>query len=170
MKRMVKNGDLIDVEPDGSITVAGKPVGGGGSDYTAGKNITISEAKEISIPDDIGLLKSISIYNRKESGKITLKQSYDHSLTIESENQSYVPSLIVHAGTGVSAKELKIRFNNIPIEKTYQLLFDFNGINESNVYPFISRSRIPDVPSGDGTYSLKATVSAGAVTYSWVAQ
>ena len=30
MKRMVKNGDLIDVEPDGSITVAGKPVGGGG--------------------------------------------------------------------------------------------------------------------------------------------
>ena len=30
MKRMVKNGDLIDVEPDGTITVAGKPVGGGG--------------------------------------------------------------------------------------------------------------------------------------------
>ena len=30
MKRMVKNGDLIDVEPDGSITVAGKPIGGGG--------------------------------------------------------------------------------------------------------------------------------------------
>ena len=29
MKRMVKNGDLIDVEPDGTITVAGKPVGGG---------------------------------------------------------------------------------------------------------------------------------------------
>lgn len=28
MKRMVKNGDLIDVEPDGSITVAGKPVEG----------------------------------------------------------------------------------------------------------------------------------------------
>ena len=27
---MVKNGDLIDVEPDGSITVAGKPIGGGG--------------------------------------------------------------------------------------------------------------------------------------------
>lgn len=30
MKRMVKNGDLLDVEPDGTITVAGKPVGGGG--------------------------------------------------------------------------------------------------------------------------------------------
>ena len=30
MKRMVKNGDLIDVEPDGTITVAGKPIGGGG--------------------------------------------------------------------------------------------------------------------------------------------
>ena len=48
MKRMVKNGDLIDVEPDGSITVAGKPIGGG-SDYTAGSNIEISEAKEISL-------------------------------------------------------------------------------------------------------------------------
>ena len=30
MKRMVKNGDLIDVEADGTITVAGKPIGGGG--------------------------------------------------------------------------------------------------------------------------------------------
>ena len=62
MKRMVKNGDLIDVEPDGSITVAGQPIGGGGSDYTAGKNITISEAKEISVPNDIQLLKSISFF------------------------------------------------------------------------------------------------------------
>ena len=32
MKRMVKNGDLIDVEPDGTITVAGKPGGGGEND------------------------------------------------------------------------------------------------------------------------------------------
>ena len=51
---MVKNGDLIDVEPDGTITVAGKPIGGGGGgDYTAGSNIQINEAKEISVKSDI---------------------------------------------------------------------------------------------------------------------
>ena len=39
MKRMVKNGDLIDVEPDGTITVAGKPIGGGGENE---KEITLT--------------------------------------------------------------------------------------------------------------------------------
>lgn len=34
MKRMVKNGDLIDVESDGTITVAGKPIGGGSSSFS----------------------------------------------------------------------------------------------------------------------------------------
>ena len=59
MKRMVKNGDLIDVEPDGSITVAGKPIGGGKNDreitlmlpYPKDDDTTIP--KKIYIDDDV---------------------------------------------------------------------------------------------------------------------
>ena len=50
MKRMVKNGDLIDVEPDGSITVAGKPVGGGGG--ITKRSLTIPKS-ELSLGGDL---------------------------------------------------------------------------------------------------------------------
>ena len=60
MKRMVKNGDLIDVEPDGTITVAGKPVGGGGgSENDRVLTLTMpyprstsTSTKEITIEDE----------------------------------------------------------------------------------------------------------------------
>ena len=169
MKRMVKNGDLIDVEPDGTITVAGKPVGGGGSDYTAGKNITISEAKEISLPDNIASLKSISFFKNSASEKVEIKQSDNYVVTIASNNLSYLPSFRAFAGDGIANQDLTIRFDNVPINKISDIIFDLNKI-EKNVYPFISRTRIPDVPSGDGTYILKATVSNGTLTYSWELQ
>lgn len=51
MKRMVKNGDLIDVEPDGSITVAGKPIGGGGGGITK-RTLTIPKS-ELSLGGDL---------------------------------------------------------------------------------------------------------------------
>lgn len=51
MKRMVKNGDLIDVEPDGSITVAGKPIGGGGGGITK-RTMTIPASELTPSPDD----------------------------------------------------------------------------------------------------------------------
>ena len=120
MKRMVKNGDLIDVEPDGTITVAGKPVGGGGgSDYTAGKNITISEAKEISLPDNINLLKSISIYGTNQSAKINLKQSFDYDLTILSDDYNVLPRFRVKAGSGIMNKDIRVRFTNADVGKVY---------------------------------------------------
>ena len=143
---------------------------GGGSDYTAGKNITISEAKEISVPDDIALLKSISIYHNNESEKITLKQFYGYDLTIESGNYQYFPTINMRAGSGFSTKELKIRFDSIKLNKTYSLSFDFQGFDGGYAYPFISRTRIPDVPTTDGTYVLKASVSNGNLTYSWELQ
>ena len=70
---MVKNGDLIDVEPDGSITVAGKPVGGGGgggSDYSAGSNIEISEAKEISVKRALTNINSID-FSQTDGVRVT---------------------------------------------------------------------------------------------------
>ena len=170
MKRMVKNGDLIDVEPDGSLTVAGKPVGGGGSDYTAGKNITISEANEISLPDNLNLLKSLSIYGTNESAKINLKQTFEYDLTILSDDYQILPSFRVKAGSGIMSRDIRVRFTNVDVGNTYQIAVDLQGFKGEDLYPFISRSRIPDVPSGDGTYILKATVSGGAVTYTWVAQ
>lgn len=50
MKRMVKNGDLLDVEPDGSITVAGKPIGGGG---ITKRTLTIPSSEMTPSPDDV---------------------------------------------------------------------------------------------------------------------
>ena len=165
MKRMVKNGDLIDVEPDGSITVAGKPIGGGGSDYTAGKNINISEAKEISLPDDLTLLKSISIFKDNESGKVTIQQSTANELLFMAEA---LPRFRLFGGSGYLRKDLNVLFD-IESHRTFSLRFDFTGLNEGTVYTPISRARVPDVPSEDGTYILKATVSNGGLTYSWVA-
>ena len=167
---MVKNGDLIDVEPDGSITVAGKPVGGGGSDYTAGKNITISEANEISLPDNINLLKSISIYGTNESAKLKLMQSFEYDLTFLSDDYQTLPSFRVKAGSGIMNRDIRVRFTNVDLGKTYHIAVDLQGFKEEDLYPFITRSRIPDVPSGDGTYILKATVSNGTLNYSWIAE
>ena len=167
MKRMVKNGDLIDVEPDGSITVAGKPIGGGGgSDYTAGKNINISEAKEISLPNDLTLLKSISIFGNNESGKVVIKQTANGNLFFMTEN---FPSFRLFGGSGYSSKDLNIYFD-VESFKNYTLRFDFTDLKEGSLYTLISRARVPDAPSGDGTYILKATVSNGNLTYSWVAE
>ena len=162
---MVKHGDLSDVAPDGAITVAGKPVGGGGSDYTAGKNITISEAKEISLPDNIESLKSISIFKDNESEKVTIKQSIANELLFMAEA---LPRFRLYGGSGYLRKDLNVLFD-IESHKSYSLRFDFTGLNEGTVYTPISRARVPDVPSDDGTYILKATVSNGSLTYSWVA-
>ena len=43
--------------------------------------------------------------------------------------------------------------------------------NGENTYvPLVIPTELPAAPSGDGTYVLKATVSGGAVTYSWIAE
>lgn len=44
---------------------------------------------------------------------------------------------------------------------------DFPQLNQSN---FDALYKLADKPTQDGTYVLKATVSGGAVTYTWVAQ
>lgn len=165
---MVKNGDLIDVEPDGTITVAGKPVGGG-SDYTAGSNIQISEAKEISVKPELTEINKINL-NPSDScfiwgetqGGIYLESKYNSStfkyprLILKSANSSY--------------KEMIISFDSTT--KYYQtIIFDAKDSGGAVLNAFLTKGgKVPFVPADDGTYVLKATVSGGAVTYTWVAQ
>ena len=168
MKRMVKNGDLIDVEPDGSITVAGKPVGGGGSDYTAGSNINISEAKEISVNPELTGIE-----------KIKLAPSNDYE--ISRENNGF--SIIKNVTSGRDLTEVILK--NVKYSTFLRLTFNYNNsfgqnisIDASNVtdgsqvYAFLTRTgTVPMVPKEEGTYLLKAIVDRfGLATYTWEKQ
>ena len=170
MKRMVKNGNLIDVEPDGTITVAGKPVGGGGSDYTAGSNIEISEAKEIAVKSDLTGIDSIDFNNARgnvrilgyEEGDIKIKSlaSYNHN-----------PSIYLESKNPLNLRVLRLSFKTKGTGTTSQsIAFDVRETAE-DAYAFLTiGSQVPFVPSNNGTYVLKATVTDGAVTYTWESQ
>ena len=167
MKRMVKNGDLIDVEPDGTITVAGKPVGGGGSDYTAGSNIQINEAKEISVNPELTGIE-----------KIKLAPSNEYEISRDDDGFQ----INKNATTGGDLTEIKIKsvkydtflrlmFN---YDKQYyqNLYFSVTGSEGSQCYAFITRQNsVPMVPKEEGTYLLKAIVDInGRARYTWEKQ
>lgn len=167
MKRMVKNGDLIDVEPDGSITVAGKPVGGGGSDYTAGSNIKISEAKEISLNPELTGIE-----------KIKLAPSNEYELSRDDDGFS----IIKNVSSGGDLTEIKIK--SVKYNTFLRLLFNYDkqyyqnlyfsptGSGGDQCYAFITRhNSVPMVPRQEGTYLLKATVdNSGFPRYDWEKQ
>ena len=167
MKRMVKNGDLIDVEPDGSITVAGKPIGGGGSDYTAGSNIKISEAKEISVNPELTGIE-----------KIKIGPSNDYE--ISRDNEGLLISKNVTSGDDLTNIKLKaanyqtfIRlFFTYDKSKYQNIWFDATSLNGEEGRVFLTRSStVPLIPREKGTYLLKATVSQnGTATYTWEKQ
>ena len=191
MKRMVKNGDLIDVEPDGSITVAGKPIGGGENE----REITLtmpyssddtSNEKKLYIDND--LFNKINnffyetiklIFNDgKPIGIFHLfnpnETKYDNS-EIGYFACSY-DSPLSNYGTWYGSKKY-YRFSkklslSSDSEGKYLYIyrfpaFDLPILEKSN---FDALYKLADKPTQDGTYVLKATVSGGAVTYSWVAQ
>lgn len=172
MKRMVKNGDLIDVESDGTITVAGKPIGGGGGgDYTAGSNIEISEAKEISLKSDLTNVRTIGFSDKTSceiagyaSGKLYIKSKFSSAslptIVLEPFKDSYYkPMYLAFTGTGGSSA------------MSSWVNIDSSDSNGESSYVFLTKkSKVPYVPSTDGTYVLKATVSGESVTYAWVAE
>lgn len=167
---MVKNGDLLDVEPDGSITVAGKPIGGGGGgDYTAGSNIQISEAKEISLKKNI---TGINSFKFAENLSPTIGSFGGDGIKIKcnSTANSYAPIYLFRKGFNESERKYLNFIFYTDDKSNNTLFFDARSFPETN-YVFITRGgKVPPVPSADGTYVLKATVSGGAVTYTWVAQ
>ena len=164
---MVKNGDLIDVEPDGSITVAGKAVGGG-SDYIAGSNIQISETKEISVNPELTGIE-----------KIKLAPSNDYEISRD-DNRMLISKNVNSGGDLVEIKLKSVKY------KTFlRLLFDYNKsfyqnirisadnvTDGSQVYAFLTRSgSVPMVSNEEGTYLLKATVDKyGLPSYRWEKQ
>ena len=169
MKRMVKNGDLIDVEPDGTITVAGKPVGGGGgSDYTAGRNIEISEAKEISLKKDLTDVHTIGFSNNQSC---EIAGDNPGSLYIKSKSESFShPQIVLRPKTEGRNKSIYLNFIGSLNNYSY-IKFDTSDSGGNQLYGFLTRkSKVPLVPSENGTYVLKATVSGENVTYAWVAE
>ena len=171
MKRMVKNGDLIDVEPDGSITVAGKPIGGGGggSDYTAGSNIEISEAKEISVKSDITGINKIDL---GQSDSCIISGENEGGIKVETKYKAigvYYPHFTLKSADA-SHKNIRIIFLAKSQRQGDVIYFDASDSNGTTLYTFLTKGKVPLVPNSDGTYVLKATVSGGAITYTWVAQ
>ena len=168
MKRMVKNGDLIDVEPDGSITVAGKPIGGGGSDDTAGSNIEISEAKVISLNRDLTDVHTIN-FSDNTSCEVAGYTSGTLYITSKSSNNKH-PNIILTPKSGQSYKDITLNFKG-PLYKYSYVNIDTSDYADNIGYAFLTRkSKVPPVPSANGTYVLKATVSGENVTYAWVAE
>ncbi len=168
MKRMVKNGDLIDVEPDGSITVAGKPIGGGGggSDYTAGSNIQISEAKEISLKNALTGIDNITFTPNNgamisgKDGEIHLKSSgsyFDYGpISIDKKDDS--------------GKSIRLTFSS-NFSGVQNIKFTADSFNGKYAYCMLTRgNEVPQVPTTEGTYVLKATVQGSSVTYKWELQ
>lgn len=169
MKRMVKNGDLIDVEPDGSITVAGKPIaGGGGGDYTAGSNIEISASKEISVKKDLTAIDSLQ-FSVVDSPIIG---SYGAGVKIKNVNL-YIdfPDIYLYPYDSNKNPDRYFFFSVIADHRNtnYGVIIDHRGLTGA-AYAFLTKgSSVPFVPSQDGTYVLKATVSNNKITYEWVA-
>ena len=196
---MVKNGDLIDVEPDGTITVDGKSIngveanptreatqtlekikigdvaynvgggGGGGSDYTAGSNIEINEAKEISVNPIMTGLESISLKDSGGQKNIIYTESGGIIKVRTSSTLTKYPKFRLVNYNYLNNRELTISFDCDP-NYAETILIRGQKINGTS-YVFLTKgASVPFVPSGDGTYVLKATVSGGAVTYTWVAE
>ena len=191
MKRMVKNGDLIDVEPDGTLTVAGKPIGGGENDREITLTMPYSSDdtrsnKKLYIDDElfnkinnlfyetIKLIfndgKPIGIFHlfnpnetKYDNGEIGyFATSFNSPLasygTWYGTTKNYGFSKKLSLSTDSGGKYLYIyRYDEIVLPV----------LDKSN---FDTLYKLADKPTNDGTYVMKATVSGGKVTYTWVAE
>lgn len=193
MKRMVKNGDLIDVEPDGTITVAGKPVGGGGENERE-VSITMpyspndsTSYKKAYINDEIYnkiknyYYETIKLYFKDGTpiGIFNVFHFYDIG-NLVNDTKEYV-SLSV---TWPPNAEQTWYGTTKPYRSFAQIIVSSDNKGKYLYIDQFTRQNIPtleksnfdalyklaDKPTQDGTYVLKATVSGGAVTYTWVAQ
>ena len=140
--------------------------GGGGATYTAGKNISISEANEISVVDDINDVKSIQLRAMYDKGSETYLKDKHLGLKVENKTQ-YCPA-IEFLNNVYSYYDVKFGWKNMSWGNFNHVYFDFKYKPGGDFYPFMSRVSVPDVPTSDGTYVLKATISSGTLTYSWV--
>ena len=146
---------------------------GGGASYTAGKNISISETNEISIANDMESVNSIKFNCSEVNRIVTIKQSSSwQTFAITTDDLNYFPSIQLFAGNNYSYKNMYIYVDgsNFNLNNMYRIHFEIppHGYSVYDFYTLVTRGKVPDVPSSDGTYVLKATVSSGTLTYSWV--
>ena len=192
MKRMVKNGDLLDVEPDGTITVGGKPIGGGSDDRVL-KLIAPYSYNGGNLISDIKIYVEEDIWNKiKTLYYDTIKVYYKdgkpigvfHVLNLNSNNyidsnryacvSKYQGSFYTDDWFGRNDWSYWIAVITIDSDSTGKYITFFG--DQPHSIPYLQKSKfdalykLADKPTGDGTYVLKATVSGGAVTYTWVAQ
>lgn len=141
---------------------------GGGSDYTAGSNIEISAAKQIAVKRELTEVDSIKL--KSEYGDVSIS-AYDQSRFRIKSHSSYnsLPSIYLEPRDPYSIKQMTLSFKNKGTG--YQnLSFDVSGTS-GDAYAFLTiGDKVPFVPSGDGTYILKASVASGKVTYTWELQ
>ena len=191
MKRMVKNGNLIDVEPDGTITVAGKPIGGGSNDReitlilpypstdsTGGKKVYIDDETYNKIKDryyetikfyyndgnPVSVFHVVNLYDiqNKMDTKIYATASDYNGFKSEDDwfgkNRNKYCFARIQVSSDSNGKYAYISgYSTLSSPELIQSKFD-------------ALYKLTDKPTQDGTYVLKATVSGGAVTYTWVAQ
>lgn len=191
MKRMVKNGDLLDVEPDGTITVAGKPIGGGGSND---REITLTlPYPRTNASYDRKIYLDEETWNKiKDCYYETIKINYNDGFPLAVFHVFYYFDINI----GVNSKQYACVSNPRPDTSFSDWYGEYKrgwfakvnaGSDGSGKYisikvadpyniPSLDKSKfdalykLADKPTQDGTYVLKATVSGGAVTYTWVAQ
>lgn len=140
--------------------------GGGGSDYTAGNNIEISEAKAIAVKSALTGIDSINFAPNGEckitgnNGELHLHSSasfFDYPGIIFEKKDNSGKSIYVVFTSNYSGNQ-RVRF---PVS-------DYHGSDAFGV--FTRGGAVPPVPSTDGTYILKASVSGFNVTYTWELQ
>ena len=154
------------MEKKKNIAVLSAGGGGEGTTYTAGKNISISEANEISVADNIGVssIKLAPKYN-DQNYDTYLKDAH---LGLKVENKTEYCPEIKFFNDVYSYYSVKLGWKNLNWGCSNYVYFDFKTKKGGDFYPFMSRVSVPDVPTSDGTYVLKAVVSSGELTYSWV--
>ena len=193
MKRMVKNGDLIDVEPDGTITVAGKPIGGGGGsgdreislfmpypsgDTTSDKRIYVEQ--EIWNKISNCYYETVKIYYNDGNPlgvfhPLNIEDADNH---INSKRYACVSDCLANYSTtawyGNDILKYWFAYLMLSSNSTGKFIRIYGtqpqAIPELQKESFDRLYKLADKPTQDGTYVMKATVSGGAVTYAWVAQ
>lgn len=116
-----------------------------------------------------GTTESVVITNPSTNRTITLRAGYDsRSYFCDTFNIDTGGDKTLGINLYGKSSLTKIRFENVLYSR--YLTINGNDIQKEYLYISASRARIPDVPTSDGTYMLKAIVSGDRLTYSWVLQ
>ena len=105
-----------------------------------------------SAPESFDTLKEVSEWIEAHGADFTaLKNSVDNLPDINTMLQSYVTITAL-------TERLRGYATTSEISTTYATKAEVSAVS----------AKLPEVPAEDGTYTLKATVVSGNVTYSWV--